>query len=147
MPKDILFFVTWKTRGAIPVIDESTADELVRLLPELAQTERARILELAVVATHVHAVMRTSVRPDIPRLMQRLKGASARLLNRVLEKEPPLHWDPGYDVRTVGRRSLPAVRRYFDRQDTKHRLRWVRRYSGSADSDALDASEALSAPG
>jgi REP element-mobilizing transposase RayT len=126
---DILLFMTWKTLGSLASISETAADGLIELLPGLALTENARVLEAAVVATHVHTVLRTQATPDIPRIAQRLKGASARLLNRQLEPTEQLHWARGYDVRTVGRQSLPTIRAYFDRQASKHRLLWVRRYS------------------
>lgn len=126
---DVLIFLTWKTRGSWHLISEALAQELLRLLPGLALTCEVRMIELAVVATHVHAVVRTPSSIDLPRVLQRLKGSSARLVNRARAADAHLHWDPGYDARTVGRRSLPAISRYFDSQARGHDLPWVARYS------------------
>ena len=129
MAHSILLFVTWKTRNSATLIDENVADQLLRLLPGLAVTERTRIIETAIIPTHVHCVVSPGLRIDIPALVQRLKGASARLVNRGRESGRPLRWDRGYDVRSIGRRSLPMVRSYFDIQAQKHGFPWVIRYS------------------
>jgi putative transposase len=146
MPIDILLFITWRVNEGHPLIDEALANELKRLLPRLALTESARVIELAIVSTHVHTVMRTNRSPDLPRLVQRLKGASSRLINRDQPHLAGLHWDRGYDARSIGRRSLDAVRRYFDSQARKHGVKWVVRYSCPQDAPFLPHAEsALSA--
>jgi len=129
MAHSVLLFLTWKTRDSQPLIDEHVADQLLRLLPGLALTENTRLIEVAIVPTHVHAVVVPALRLDIPAIVQRLKGASARLVNRGRESGRPLRWDRGYDVRSIGRRSLPMVRSYFDIQAQKHGFPWVVRYS------------------
>jgi REP element-mobilizing transposase RayT len=129
MAGEILFLITWKTIHNRPLVDGSMADHLVGILPKLALLEHATILELAVIPDHVHAVVRTEFRPDLPALVQRLKGASSRLINRDTAPAAPLKWQAGYHVTSVGRRSLPYVRNYLDRQASKHGFAWQRRYS------------------
>ena len=129
MPVDILLFVTWKTRGSWHLINENKAEQLLRLLPGLAQTLDLNILELAVVPTHVHLVLRTQGSFNLPQALQRLKGSSARILNRGGENDARVYWDPGYDARSIGRRDLAVITRYFDQQARKHSEPWVGRYS------------------
>ena len=129
MALDILLFITWKTWHNQQLICEKTADDLVKMLPGLALMENVRVLELVVIPDHVHAVVRTTVQPDLPALVQRLKGTSSRLINRDAVPPLKLRWAPGYDARSMGRRDLPAVQRYFDRQAAKHGFTWQRRYS------------------
>ena len=129
MAHDLLLFVTWKTFGGLPVLDEAWARMLVGLLPELARREDAQLMEIAAVPNHVHVVARSGLRVDVPRLAQRMKGASARLLNLDRGTRLPIRWAPGYDARSVSRANLPRVRAYLDGQGTHHRAEWVVRWS------------------
>lgn len=129
MAHDLLLFVTWKTFGGLPILDEPWARRLVGLLPELARREEAQLIEVAVVPNHVHVVARSALRVDVPRLAQRMKGASARLLNLDRGTRLPIRWAPGYDARSVSRGDLPRVRTYFDGERTRHRVEWVVRWS------------------
>lgn len=126
---DILFFLTWKTWRNRHLIDAAMADHLLAILPPLAILEKASLIEIAVVPDHVHAIVRTTVQPDLSAILQRLKGASARMVNRDTTPACPLRWATGYDARTIGRLALPTVRAYLDRQALKHGYAWQRRYS------------------
>jgi REP element-mobilizing transposase RayT len=129
MPTDVLLFMTWKTYGGEPSLDLPWARRLVGLLPPLAWRDKADLIEIAVVPDHVHVIARSGRQLDIPRLAQRLKGASCRYMNLDRAGRPPLKWAHGYDVRSIGRLALPAVRAYFDRQASKHQFAWVLRWS------------------
>jgi REP element-mobilizing transposase RayT len=129
MPVDVLFFITWKTTRNWRLLTPECGDYLLALLPRLAMLERCEILELVIIPTHIHVVVRTTHHPDIPKLVQRLKGASSRLVNRDVPLDRRLRWDIGYDVRSVSRLSLPVLRAYFDRQARKHAFTWQRRLS------------------
>jgi len=58
---------------------------------------------------------------DAPRLVQGLKGASARIANRdgIAERES-LKWAQGYDLRSVGPRQLSAAIEYVRSQAVRH---------------------------
>jgi hypothetical protein len=74
-----------------------------------------------IVADHVHLVLELPRRFDISRLVQGLKGASARIANREgLMPRAPLRWAEGYDVRSVGVRQLPRALAYVQGQAARH---------------------------
>jgi putative transposase len=129
MAVDLLLFITWKAWRNLPLIDARTSMQLARCLPMLAEAERAALCELAIVATHVHVVVEVRPRFDVPGLLQRLKGASARLVNRGDGTRVLLRWAQGYDARTVSRRGLPAIRSYLDRQGEHHSQPLLARWS------------------
>jgi putative transposase len=131
MAVDILLLLTWKTHANLPLLDASSADHVAGLLPLLARKARADILELALVPTHVHAIVECDARVDVPRLMQYLKGASARLVNGEASGTARAHlrWSEGYDARSVGRRDLYVLRRYLDGQGERHRTPLLVRWS------------------
>ena len=133
----LLFHIAWTTRDRKRLIDAPTARFLTRYLPAVARQERAWILELGVVTTHLHLVLRTHPTTSIPRLLQRFKGGSATLANREghANKGVALRWAKGYNIETVSPRSLDAVRACVRNQATHH--------PGEAIPD-LDADVALS---
>ncbi|PYP53853.1 MAG: hypothetical protein DMD45_00665 [Gemmatimonadetes bacterium] len=57
-----------------------------------------RLIELGIVRNHVYLVLELPPRVDIPRLVQGLKGASARIANRDgVMPRAPLRWASGCD--------------------------------------------------
>lgn len=129
MPHDLLLFATWKTWYNRHMIDEQIAEELVRMLPGLARQESCWIVELAVIPDHVHAVIHTTAKPDIPKLLQRLKGASSRMVNRGRPPRRHLRWQPGYHITSLSRYNLHYVQAYLNRQAEKHGYAWQKRYT------------------
>ena len=71
--------VVWATRNRAPLLDAGLARFLDRFLRVIAREERALVLEIGMVRTHVHVLLRTHPMTMIPRLLQRLKGASSGL--------------------------------------------------------------------
>ena len=138
MPHDYLVFITWKTWASAHSLDDEITAHLQDALHRLAAAEDATIQELAILATHVHVVVEVSALTDLPRLVQRLKGASARFANRDgwSSRGRALRWDPGYDARTVARMALPDIRRYLDRQAEKHAMPLLARWSSIRDKAA-----------
>ena len=66
------------------------------------------LLELGMVTTHVHLLIRAHPTTTIPRLLQRLKGASSALAGKELglPLEEQLRWAQGYTIQTVSRSML-----------------------------------------
>jgi REP element-mobilizing transposase RayT len=94
---------------------------LSRFLCQEAQRHGARVLQTGIVAEHVHLVLELPSIVNIPRLVQGLKGASARIANRDgLMERAPLRWAEGYDLRSVGVRQLRVVIEYVGNQDRRH---------------------------
>jgi len=121
MPVRIYAFLTWTTLRRLPIIHTSAAALLRRLLPEIARRHGTRVIELGIVRNHVHLVIELSPRIDIPRLVQGLKGASARIANRDgVMPRARLRWANGYDLRSLGTRDLSRAIRYVRTQAESH---------------------------
>src|SRR2546422_290157 len=104
----------------------AVAEFLRRFLPREAQRHGARLLAAGIVADHVHVVVQLPAINNIPRLVQGLKGASARVINREgLMPRAPLRWAEGYDLRSVGVRQLGTVITYVNNQASRHPERAV----------------------
>ncbi len=118
----IYLHITWTTRDREPAIDAASASLLRRLLPAIARQERAHILELGIVRTHVHVLLRVWPTTPIPRLVQRLKGGSSIIVNRERGStvRQPLRWAKGYNVDSVSQRAVEKVRAYVRHQRAHH---------------------------
>ena len=121
MPVRIYAHLSWTTWARLPLIEESVADFLLRFLLAEAKRHGTRVIEIGVVPNHVHLLLQLPPAYDVPRLVQGLKGASARLANRDgFSQNNSLRWETGYDLRSVGIKQLPQVANYVRLQEVKH---------------------------
>ncbi len=117
----LLVHIVWTTRDRGPTIDQARAAYLWEHLPIIARQERARILELGMVATHVHLLVRLHPSTVVPRLLQRMKGGTANAINRHERSGAPhLRWAKGYGITSVSQRNQDAAATYIRRQPTHH---------------------------
>jgi REP element-mobilizing transposase RayT len=113
--------LSWTTFARAPLIDERIAGFLCRFLIEEATRHGARAIEIGVVRDHVHMLLELPAAFDVPRMVQGLKGASARLANRDGHAgHHPLRWASGYDLRSVGLTQLRGVAEYVRDQKRRH---------------------------
>ncbi len=121
MPVRIYAHLSWTCWARLPLIDQAVADFLTPFLLAEAKRHGARVIEIGVVSNHVHLLLELPPAYDIPRLVQGLTGASARLANRDgHSRNKSLRWDAGYDLRSVGIKQLPQVANYVRLQELKH---------------------------
>jgi len=121
MPVRLYVLLTWTTLRRLPLLNPDVARFLDRFLRQEAARHGARVLELGIVSNHVHAIAQLPPVIDISRLVQGLKGASARIANRDgLMPRARLRWADGYDLRSVGVRQLAAALRYVRTQAEHH---------------------------
>lgn len=104
--------VVWTTRDRERLIDGGLAAFLCRFLRDVARQERAQILEIGMVSTHVHLLVRVDPTTDISRLLQRLKGGSSAVAGKERHSTNgrSLKWSKGYNIQSVSPRALEAVR-------------------------------------
>ncbi len=121
MPVRLYALLTWTTLRRLPLIHPGAAEFLRRALPEIAHRHATRILGMGIVRNHVHLVLELPSRVDVPRLVQGLKGASARIANRDgVMPRAKLQWATGYDFRSLGIRDVRRAITYVRNQDQRH---------------------------
>jgi REP element-mobilizing transposase RayT len=118
----LYYHVIWTTRERHGIIDDGLAAFLCRFLRSVARQERAHVLEIGMVRTHVHVLVRVHPTTILPRLLQRWKGASAVIAGkeRHSTEGQDLRWAKGYSIHTVGARQLGRVRDYLRSQPQRH---------------------------
>jgi REP element-mobilizing transposase RayT len=73
------------------------------------------------VSTHLHMLLRFHPTTQLPRLMQRMKGATAHGINRGGPmRDTDLRWAKGYSATTVSPRGLVRVAEYVRKQPLHH---------------------------
>ena len=124
MPVRLFVMLTWTTDGRLPMIRPAVAEFLRRFIPVEASRHGARLIELGIVPDHVHAVLQLPPQFDIPRLVQGLKGASARIANRDgYVTGEPLRWAAGYHLGSVSVRDLDRAIHYVRGQSERHAVK------------------------
>ena len=121
MHHHVLVHVVWTTRDREPSLDRERAVYLWERLPIIARQERARILELGLVATHLHLLVRLHPMTQLPRMLQRMKGGTAYGINGGASTDPSrLRWAKGYSVISVSPRAISRVAVYVRDQHLHH---------------------------
>ena len=119
-PHQLYIHLVWTTRDRRPMIDPPTRDFLDEYLRRAAAREHADVVALAILRTHVHMLLRTASRIDLPRLVQFLKGGSSYAASRLPRNVLGLRWAPEYSATTVGPTHLADLIRYVKRQGEHH---------------------------
>jgi putative transposase len=113
--------LVWTTRDRVASLDAARAAYLAEHLPMIARNERARVLALGVVTTHVHVLMRLHPTTNIPQLLQRMKGKSAHGINETTPSARHVFkWAKGYSVTSVSLGGVERVLAYVCEQHLRH---------------------------
>jgi putative transposase len=116
----IYFHLTWSTLGRRPMIDEPTRAFLDQYFRKVAIQERVAIVALWLLQTHVHVLVRSGPRVDLPRLVQLLKGGSSYAASRQPGNVVGLRWNREYSVTSVSPKLVRKVVGYIEDQDRRH---------------------------
>jgi putative transposase len=122
----LFFHLSWSTLDRRPMIDPPTRAFLDEFIRRTAIRERVEVIELAILTTHIHIVIRTTPRVDLSRLVQMMKGGSSYAASRVPGNRLGLRWTREYFVTTVSPRILPEAVEYLRKQNERHPMEVVR---------------------
>jgi putative transposase len=128
----LYYHIIWRTRGRLPLLNAEIAAYLCHYLRSIARQERAHVLEMGMVTTHLHLLVRADPQTNLSRLVQRFKGGSAHQANveRLGQGAEGLRWAKGYTLETVSPRVLEAVRQYLRTQPERHPQDAIPRWAG-----------------
>jgi putative transposase len=102
------------------MIDGTTRRFLDGFLRRTAIQERATIITLGFLRSHVHMLVQTSPRFDLSRLVQLLKGGSSYAASRQPDNKLGLRWNREYSVTSVSPKLLRKAIEYIERQNQRH---------------------------
>ena len=116
----IYFHLAWTTRDRLPMINVATRAFLDEFFRKTAIRQESEVVGLAILQTHVHMLVRTPARIDLPRLVQFFKGGSSYAASRLPGNILGLRWAREYSATTVGPNQLAAVKHYIAGQAEHH---------------------------
>lgn len=116
----LFIHLAWTTHDRLPMIDAPTKTFLEAFFSKTASRHDVEIVDLAILKTHVHMLVRTPPRIDLPRLVQFLKGGNSYSASRLPGNVLGLRWAPEYSSTSVGPRQLQAVGAYLRKQADHH---------------------------
>jgi putative transposase len=122
--------LVWTTRGREPLISAELARFLCRFLRAIARKERAYILEIGMVRSHIHLLARIHPTVPVSVLVKRLKGASSAVAHQEVAMDRPVYWAKGYSVGSVSAPRLTSVRSYLRAQPARHPEEAINEWAG-----------------
>ena len=102
------------------MIDVPTRAFLDEFFRRIAIQERVTIVTLGFLRTHVHLLVRTAPRYDLPRLVQLLKGGSSYAASRQPRNVLGLRWNREYSATSVSPKLLSQAVAYIEGQSSRH---------------------------
>jgi len=127
MPIRLYAHLSWTTWARLPFINAAVAGFLKKFIPGECGRHGAHAIALGIAGDHVHVLLELPTVFNVPRLVQGLKGASARIINRDrIGGREVLRWAQGYDLRTVGPRHIRDAVEYVRGQERRHAAAIVR---------------------
>jgi REP element-mobilizing transposase RayT len=135
----LYFHLVWTTLNHERLIHAALARFLVRFLRGVARKERAAVLAVGMVQTHVHVLVELHPTASIANVVKRLKGASSAMARREGHgaNGRRLVWARGYSAHTVSGSQLELVRRYLEAQPVHHPAEAIAGWKG----DCVNPSE------
>jgi putative transposase len=111
----IVFCPKYRRKVLLPPIDS----RLKTLIIEIVESLHGGIIEIEVMADHVHILLECDPQFGIHRMVKRIKGASSKILRDEfpeLKRRLPSLWTNAYFCATVGAVSLETVKKYIESQ-------------------------------
>src|SRR2546427_11734392 len=119
-PHQLYIHLAWPTRERRPMIDSPTRDFLDDYFRRTAAREHADVVALAILRTHVHMLLRTTPRIDLPRLVQVVKGGSGYAATPLPGNVLGLRSALEYSATTAGPKQLADVIPYIEGRARQH---------------------------
>ncbi|HEV8573164.1 MAG TPA: IS200/IS605 family transposase [Dehalococcoidia bacterium] len=115
------YHVWFSTKCRKDAFEDNFGDEMKAILKSIAGDHAINLLELELVADHVHLLVELVEGQTLADLMHQLKGASARFIflkypELKIDMKSRSFWQKGYGRRWVPRDPISVVRRYIRTQ-------------------------------
>lgn len=121
----IQYHIVWCVKYRHKILTPKIEKRLIEILNMIAECEDFQILECNTDKDHIHLLIHCSPQHYIPNIIQKLKGASSRLLMKefgeVLKRKlwGGHLWNPSYFVATVSENIEEQIRKYIQNQKRK----------------------------
>ncbi len=116
------FHVVWCPKYRRRVLGGRIEARLKEIIREVVAEKGAWLVEMEVMADHVHLLVEVDPRFGAHRLVKAIKGRSSRILRQefpTLKSRLPTLWTNSYFVATVGGAPLEQIKAYVEDQKNR----------------------------
>jgi len=113
------YHVIWCPKYRRKVLINGVDNHLKNIVKEVCHESLADLLEIEVIADHVHIMVEVDPQFGIHKLIKRIKGRSSRILRKeykFLRSRLPTLWSNSYFVTTLGGAPLEIIKQYIKDQ-------------------------------
>jgi putative transposase len=113
------YHVVWCPKFRRPVLVDGVDERLKAILRDVVTETHSGLIEVEVMAEHVHLLVEVDPQFGIHKFVKLAKGRSSRLLRQEFPKlrsRLPTLWTNSYFVSTVGGSPLSVVKQYIEDQ-------------------------------
>jgi len=113
------YHVIWCPKYRRKVLINGVDNHLKNIVKEVCHESLADLLEIEVIADHVHIMEEVDPQFGIHKLIKRIKGRSSRILRKeykFLRSRLPTLWSNSYFVTTLGGAPLEIIKQYIKDQ-------------------------------
>ena len=116
----LYYHLVWATKNRDPLITPGLEAMLHKYLRGKGLDLGGVVHAVGGIDDHVHVVVSIPPRISVATYVGRLKGASSHWVTHVSGHEGPFAWQEGYGAISFGKRALPQVVKYVQRQRDRH---------------------------
>ena len=116
---NINYHLVWIPKYRRKVLINGVDNHLKNIVKEVCHESLADLLEIEVIADHVHIMVEVDPQFGIHKLIKRIKGRSSRILRKeykFLRSRLPTLWSNSYFVTTLGGAPLEIIKQYIKDQ-------------------------------
>ena len=124
---EIIIHFVWATKKREPALTAQWEPSVYRFIQSECRRLGCTALALGGLEDHVHLLAIVPGHVAASKLMQQVKGVSARFANGELPLTAFLQWQEGYNARSVSRSDVERVKQYVLCQKQRHAEAAVRK--------------------
>ena len=113
------YHVVWCPKYRRKVLENGIDDRLKELIEEICTESDIQVIEMEIMADHVHLLIEVDPQYGIHRAVKQIKGRTYRILRQefpILVRRLPTLWTNSYFVSTVGGVPLSVIKQYIENQ-------------------------------
>jgi putative transposase len=113
------YHIVWCPKYRRKVLVDEVAARLEEIIRETAAEKQVEIIEMEIMADHVHLLCEIHPQYGVHLFVRFVKGRSSRLLRqeyKSLRTRLPTLWTNSYFISTVGGASLEIIKQYIENQ-------------------------------
>ena len=117
----LYYHLVFSTKDRAPLITPDIEQRLWEYLGGIIRDNDGVALRIGGVEDHIHLLIAMTPSTAPSRMVQQIKGGSAKWIHTNFPSLAGFAWQDGYGAFTVSRSALDEVGRYIDRQREHHR--------------------------